>query len=41
LARSLTEFALSAGGHDNITVVVIDLPACPSEEAEESEKGTA
>ncbi len=27
LARSLTEFARTAGGHDNITVVVIDLPA--------------
>ncbi|MDQ1371014.1 MAG: hypothetical protein QOF20_3367 [Acidimicrobiaceae bacterium] len=26
LARSLTSFALTAGGHDNITVVIIDLP---------------
>jgi serine/threonine protein phosphatase PrpC len=26
LARALTEFARGAGGHDNITVVVIDLP---------------
>ena len=36
LARSLTEFALGAGGHDNITVVVIDLPGLRAEE-----KGTA
>jgi serine/threonine protein phosphatase PrpC len=26
LARSLTDFARAAGGHDNITVVIIDLP---------------
>lgn len=36
LARSLTEFARSAGGHDNITVVVIDLP-----DAQADQKGTA
>jgi len=30
LARSLTEFARTAGGHDNITVVVIDLPGAPA-----------
>jgi serine/threonine protein phosphatase PrpC len=41
LARSLTEFALGAGGHDNITVVVIDLPATPPAQAEEIEKGNA
>ncbi len=32
LARSLTTFALTAGGHDNITVVVIDLPIPPAEQ---------
>jgi serine/threonine protein phosphatase PrpC len=32
LARSLTEFARTAGGHDNITVVVIDLPAPGADE---------
>jgi serine/threonine protein phosphatase PrpC len=26
LARRLTNFALNAGGHDNITVVIVDLP---------------
>jgi serine/threonine protein phosphatase PrpC len=31
LARALTTFALTAGGHDNITVVVIDLPIPPAE----------
>ncbi|HEX3426726.1 MAG TPA: protein phosphatase 2C domain-containing protein [Acidimicrobiales bacterium] len=30
LARSLTEFARESGGHDNITVVVIDLPGSSS-----------
>ncbi|MDQ6947056.1 MAG: serine/threonine-protein phosphatase, partial [Actinomycetota bacterium] len=35
LARSLTEFARTAGGHDNITVVVIDFPVAPA-----GEKGT-
>lgn len=35
LARALTTFALDAGGHDNITVVVIDLPGAADE------KGTA
>jgi len=34
LARSLTTFALDAGGHDNITVVVIDLPGSAPAEAE-------
>jgi serine/threonine protein phosphatase PrpC len=33
LARSLTEFARTAGGHDNITVVVIDLPGSSSDPA--------
>ncbi len=32
LARSLTEFARTSGGHDNITVVVIDLPAPGTEQ---------
>jgi serine/threonine protein phosphatase PrpC len=32
LARSLTDFARDAGGHDNITVVVIDLPATTAEQ---------
>ncbi len=39
LARSLTEFALAAGGHDNITVVVIDLPnpQAPDSQASDSQ----
>ena len=41
LARSLTEFALAAGGHDNITVVVIDLPIPPAPDSKADEKGTA
>ncbi len=36
LARAVTTFALDAGGHDNITVVVIDLPPAPAA----AEKGT-
>ncbi len=32
LARCLTEFARNAGGHDNITVVVIDFPGTPANE---------
>jgi serine/threonine protein phosphatase PrpC len=32
LARSLTEFARSSGGHDNITVIVIDLPTPDTEQ---------
>jgi serine/threonine protein phosphatase PrpC len=29
LARHLTDFALNAGGHDNITVIIADLPERP------------
>ncbi|MGH9126510.1 MAG: protein phosphatase 2C domain-containing protein [Acidimicrobiales bacterium] len=42
LARSLTTFALDAGGHDNITVVVIDVPGSAPAEPEKgsTEKGS-
>jgi serine/threonine protein phosphatase PrpC len=31
VARHLAAFANQSGGHDNITVVVIDLPLAPGE----------
>jgi serine/threonine protein phosphatase PrpC len=39
LAQALTDFARAAGGHDNITVVVIDLPAPEAAPAATAEKG--
>jgi serine/threonine protein phosphatase PrpC len=33
VARRLTDFANESGGHDNITVVVVDLPRPTSERA--------
>jgi serine/threonine protein phosphatase PrpC len=39
LARALTDFARAAGGHDNITVVVIDLPAAAAVPEPAPEKG--
>ena len=40
-ARALTDFALAAGGHDNITVVIIDIDPGPSGPESEGQKGMA
>jgi serine/threonine protein phosphatase PrpC len=39
LAQALTDFARAAGGHDNITVVVIDLSAPEAAPDAAPEKG--
>jgi len=43
VAQKLTTFALDAGGHDNITVVVIDvaLPSSPKSENSQDAEGAA